>query len=368
MKKMLYLSHVPWGWIKQRPHFLAEKLSNRMDVSIYSCESIRKIFSNNTLSNDSKNIKKFYTPLVSANFNLNKLGELLYSYLFKIQIKDIESYSHIWIGSTLMYRLIKPFLRPSQVLIYDCMDDDYEFPLYQTKPKLMKYIKSLEKSLMDRANFVFFSSEHLKNTVISRTNANIEKCNVINNALEPPVQNDDRSAETHDLISKIKPLSNKIMYIGMIAEWFDFSSMLQVLEDDKEINLILVGPTEVDIPSHNRIHYLGKVDRALIFPLMSETDALIMPFVVNDLIKSVNPVKLYEYIYGDKPIIVPKYEEVKKFLPYINIYDNYNELSQLCRKVQEGKLPSPSSFKGYKEFVNENTWQGRADIILKKLL
>ena len=34
-KKILYLMHIPWGWIKQRPHFLAELLSIDFDVDVF---------------------------------------------------------------------------------------------------------------------------------------------------------------------------------------------------------------------------------------------------------------------------------------------------------------------------------------------
>ena len=33
--KILYLMHVPWGWIKQRPHFFAEYLANDFAVDVY---------------------------------------------------------------------------------------------------------------------------------------------------------------------------------------------------------------------------------------------------------------------------------------------------------------------------------------------
>ena len=38
-----------------------------------------------------------------------------------------------------------------------------------------------------------------------------------------------------------------------------------------------------------------------------------MPFVVNDLIKSVDPVKLYEYLAFKVPVISVYYPEIKYF-------------------------------------------------------
>ena len=34
-KKILYLMNIPWGWVKQRPHFIAEYLSKDFIVDVY---------------------------------------------------------------------------------------------------------------------------------------------------------------------------------------------------------------------------------------------------------------------------------------------------------------------------------------------
>ncbi len=40
-QSILYLMHIPWGWIKQRPHFIAEILSNFYSVNLF-CEKGRE--------------------------------------------------------------------------------------------------------------------------------------------------------------------------------------------------------------------------------------------------------------------------------------------------------------------------------------
>ena len=40
---------------------------------------------------------------------------------------------------------------------------------------------------------------------------------------------------------------------------------------------------------------------------------MIMPFKLNELVKSVDPVKLYEYINYNKPIISIFYQEIKRY-------------------------------------------------------
>ena len=34
MKKILYIMHIDWDWIKQRPHFIAEELNKSFDVKV----------------------------------------------------------------------------------------------------------------------------------------------------------------------------------------------------------------------------------------------------------------------------------------------------------------------------------------------
>ena len=33
--KILYISHVTWGWMKQRPQFIAEQLAKKNQVDVY---------------------------------------------------------------------------------------------------------------------------------------------------------------------------------------------------------------------------------------------------------------------------------------------------------------------------------------------
>ena len=35
MKKVLYVMHISWGWIKQRPQFLAEELAKYYEVDVF---------------------------------------------------------------------------------------------------------------------------------------------------------------------------------------------------------------------------------------------------------------------------------------------------------------------------------------------
>lgn len=367
MKKMLYLSHVPWGWIKQRPHFIAEKLSNDYEVHVYPLESIRNKQHTTNLGHNFI-LKKLLLPLHIKGFSLNAIGTLLYSLIFRTQIHGFNDYQYVWITNIWFYRYIKRFIKPNQILIYDCMDDDLEFPLNKRSTKIQNTIRRLEKELLSRANIILFSSRYLSDKVIGRSNLLMDrdKISVINNAVElPATSQPTNNPEVEKTLKYIRELSNPIIYIGTIAEWLDFKLLENTLKNNPDLNFVLIGPTEVEIPDIRRLHYLGRIQRDYIFDIMNEAKALMMPFIVNELIKSVNPVKLYEYIYSGKPIFVPEYDEMRQFSPYVYSYHNENEFMDLTNMLSTRQLQEKYRREEGERFSELNNWESRCNQILK---
>ena len=106
-----------------------------------------------------------------------------------------------------------------------------------------------------------------------------------------------------------------------------------------------------------------------IFDAMLESDILIMPFVLNDLIKSVNPVKLYEYIYSGKPIISLEYGETIKFSDYIYLYkpSDTDSFINCLNEIKANNYAGKQSLANAQKFVYGNTWAERANEIISIL-
>lgn len=370
MNKILYLSHVSWGWIKQRPHFIAEKLSQNFEVHAYPLESIRKK-QFNIHSGENLILKKLILPFHIKHISLNNIGTLIYSLVFRLQIKNIHEYKYIWITNLWLYRYLKRFIKPDQILVYDCMDDDLEFPFNKRSKRILATLRNLEKELLPRADIILFSSKYLRDKVIGRNNTvplNADKINVVNNAVElPKISQTTDNSEIKRTLDYIKGLRNPVVYIGTIAAWIDFKLLENTLNNNPELNFVLIGPTEVEIPDIDRLHYLGRIQREYIFDIMDAAKALMMPFVVNELIKSVNPVKLYEYIVSGKPIFVPEYGEMEQFRPYVYEYDNESEFIRLTDMLTSGQLKDKYDINSGKRFAESNDWNSRCGQIQKLL-
>lgn len=216
--------------------------------------------------------------------------------------------------------------------------------------------------LLEISRNVISSAEYLKHKILKRSAVNREVV-VVNNAIALP---DEHLIDDSKMVRIKKELGNLsfiLMYIGTISEWFDFDAILFSLENNPKTHVVLFGPTDITIPTHERVHYMGTIERKYIFTIMSFANVLIMPFKVNELIRSVNPVKIYEYIYAAKPVIVSKYEETEKFSKFVYTYITKEDFSTLISKLVIGQKACLTDKEEMKAFALANTWNSRYKLL-----
>jgi hypothetical protein len=368
-KKNLYIMHVPWAWIKQRPHFFAESLNKDFDLKVFFKRPL-KVTKKNLINQKSDNmsISSFFifpfqrVPILKNIKFLNRFNDIIVKY----QLPSLKEFDYIWVTSWSMYSVIHKILPSNIKLIYDCMDDELEFPHIKDNHKILKEAFLMEKKIMSRADVIFCSSEYLKNKIINRSGIKRE-ITVVNNAIAIPTISSVLTNNGQQVYDQLIKIDNVFMYVGAISSWFDFESVIYALEKNPLINFVLLGPKDVSIPIHSRLHHLGTVDRVDIFKLMENVRGLVMPFKLNELIKSVNPVKLYEYIYMSKPIISTRYLETEQFSDYIYLYNDKEEFSNRITGVLNGEFTIKRNSIDYKDFALENTWDLRYETILKEI-
>jgi len=351
--------HVDWRWIKQRPHFLAEGLSQYYKIDVWHERTYG--YGKNQLVDNSDQLL--------PNLSIHCIKRLPFSrfkiiYFFNILINKIvlmyfyKKADIVWVPSPLYYLFFN--LNKHQTLIYDCMDDMLEF---NHSISIKNRIKKYEKLLYEKADIIIASSEHLRLKLLDRykIKKNIE---VINNAIFLP--SEEKIEQLPNFLRNLfkDKLRKKIVYIGTISKWFDFNLILQSLEQNYMIEYFLFGPSEIDIPLHPRINVLGAVEHKYVLSIMQYADCLIMPFIVNELIKSVNPVKAYEYIYSCKPSILPLYGETIKFKDYVYLYSSSEEYFKIIEQLTLGLLTIQMLPSEHQSFVMQNTWKNRIDQLL----
>jgi len=105
------------------------------------------------------------------------------------------------------------------------------------------------------------------------------------------------------------------VYIGYIAEWFDTQLLAAVASRLSQWKFKLIGPVHVPTGlaaqlEQPNIELVGVKPYQDLPMLMAQATVGIIPFVINDLIKATNPIKLYEYLAAGLPVVSTPMPEV----------------------------------------------------------
>ena len=353
--KILYLSHIDWSWIKQRPQFMVENLEKKgVDCSVYYQLSIKLLFSKKYSSVNAKPIIKI--PLKGSNKFIMGLNNIIQSLFIWIIIKKNKP-SIVWLTHPELINILPK--KYNSKIIYDCMDDNISF--YKPDSWLYKHLFNSEKELLNRSDFVLFSSGNLLKTIEKRYGI-ILNSKIIRNAFN------SSNKLSYENFNSAAIYPKKIAYFGTIASWFDMESIRYSAKENSDVCFYLFGPLEnneilIDLP--NNINYMGIVQHSELINIVNNYDVLVMPFKVIPLIESVDPVKLYEYIQFNKPIISVWYSEIDRFKPFCNFYRSREDFSCLVRKsINELKIYTNEE---RLDFLSKNTWEIRAEEVICEL-
>lgn len=351
-RKILYLMHIDWGWIKQRPHFIAEKLEMDFDVSVfYMFSRKRKLMTSNPSDINKYPIITF--PLKRINI-LNTLNIIVQKVFFSAILKIMKP-DFIWITYPELYDYLPKKNLKKYKIIYDCMDDVQGFK-YNSNIKARLDIS--ERKLLRDSDIVFASSENLRKKIIIR-GCNSDKAVIVRNGYNGEIiEAFPNKSSAHKKF--------KVAYIGTVSEWVDFDILQKSLAEISNVEYHFYGPIECELPKNEKVFFHGPIKHSLLYETIRDYDSLIMPFKINELILSVDPVKLYEYINFNKNIITIYYKEIERFKDYVYFYNNTQEYIDVLKRLIQNNDLKYSKEQRYK-FLIENSWDKRTEVVLKKL-
>ncbi len=347
---ILYYSNVDWYWIKQRPHFIAEGLARTYNVKfVYQHRYNRSIMQK---SREQSIVKKVYPIYVIPKGDRVKI---LYKINNIIRRLYISLYISIWDIDTIILTY------PTQInsipncftvrILYDCMDNYIEFITDKNEKQELALVENI---LINKADLITVSSEKLiEELKIRHQNLPSEKCFLVRNAYAGEIINNTHTVKVNSIY--------KLCYYGTISSWFDFDLLKKSLDKYRNIEYFIYGPVEpgIEMPTNlERFNYMGIAEHSRLSEIVESMDCLIMPFVVNELIESVDPVKLYEYINFNKNIISVYYNEINRFKPYVYFYKNESEYYAILDSLLKNNLIKYSNDERI-DFLEKNNWDSR---------
>jgi hypothetical protein len=349
----LYVCHVDWGWIKQRPHHLAEHLQRFFDVTVVFNWNWRR----GNLPNKFR-VSRLCIPLPRLPLRdrvplIAKVDSLVVRMVIQFAMWLVRP-TYVWLTWPGMVQYLPR--RINGCVIYDCMDDALAFP---GDAHRAVRIEEMERALVARSLIVFVSSERLCRVLGTRY-GELQKYHLLRNAFDGKLLPESKG-------SRMGGCAYKIGYCGTIAEWLDAKLLTKLVEAYPNIEVHLVGALdgEIRVPEHNRIVWHGPVQHSALPAIMGKFDCLIMPFQVTPLIESVDPVKLYEYINFGIPIVSVYYDEIARFAPFVHFYRSHEEALDIVSQLAAGELGREYTEEERRAFLLANTWIERASVASK---
>ncbi|MFJ4076167.1 hypothetical protein [Curtobacterium sp. NPDC089991] len=340
--RIAYVSHVSSRWIKQRPHFLSEALGRIEGVDIAFFDSL--FVKRGRLVRDQRlSVPVRHLPLVpqrlrerlkAADALLSAVSALLLLVLWRPHVVVVTHARH--------QRLVR-VLRAARVrIVYDCMDLNREFS-DATQADI-----DAEHRLRAAAEVVWCSSAAIADDIDSTHPGT--KTRVVRNAL-------DRTSAESVFAAPGAVEAGAVRYIGTVSEWFRFEDVLALLDAAPDVRVELVGPADVQVPSHPRLVAIGPRPHAEVLSLMATSDVLVMPFEITPLVLGVDPVKVYEYVVSGRPVVCSDYPELAHFGSDISRVAGTEPFvsAVLASKGAPGRTQTDVRF-----FVDQNNWDTRA--------
>ena len=358
-QRVCYFSLVTWKWIKQRPHFVALKIAEKYKVDYTYLEVIKKYqkqnnkelsVTDNSIDNKNLNIKPFYIYPGEKKFklfqNLRFLKMIFINYdkVIFTQPNQVE------------YLFLKVLKMNKTTIYYECMDN------YIGWEKIPYAFENNERNLIGYSKNIFVSSQSLKNMLVEKYSIYLNKVVLVRNGYDHNLFDNYEKQETN--LSK-----PNVVYIGTIDEWFDIDNIVDYAKKNKKIKFYLIGPINPKMKKINKLNIsniivYGPIEHKQVPSFIDDSTVMIMPFKINDIIKYVDPVKIYEYLYFKKPIVSSYWKELDQFNDLMYFYKNKDEFEKVLDKALNSKFKET---KNYDRIMEESKWDNRLDIYLKTL-
>jgi len=217
--------------------------------------------------------------------------------------------------------------------------------------KINPALRKLEKDLISKVDFLIYTAKSLELYLSGYKDKLVYIPNGVN--IEYFLKSDRTMPE--ELGNIPKPIA---IYIGAISDWFDVDLLSEVVRKCRDISFVLIGQRNIDISKLQKepnIYYLGKKDYSEISKYMYNSNVGIIPFnVQHPVIECVNPLKLYEYMACELPVVATKWKELELIRSPAYLAEDADDFTNALKEALKEKYISK-----YLKFAKSNTWEER---------
>lgn len=238
--------------------------------------------------------------------------------------------------------------------VYLCMDDFLNFPGVSAR-----MIRPLEGRLLQKVDGVVATAKSL---TVSKRPASGRAYHL------PQGVNYEHFSIPRPEPADLAPIPHpRIGFAGTLGEACDLALLRRVAEVFDRCSVVLVGmitAKQADIEKLKRpnIHFLGARPYGDLPAYVQAFDVGIIPYVLSDYTKAVDPLKLLEYLAAGLPVVASAIPEAQKYADHIAVAGNadaFVEAVGVALRVNRASVREQGQ-----AVARQNTWERRSDELI----
>lgn len=339
----------------QRPQHIANNLAKNKCLVLYEVT---------TMTDKVKTLKKHSDNLYLINYNNILLNRILMQELAKEQKpKYIQLYSTDW---KLSVENIKNYMAQGYGFIYEYIDD-ISPELAGTKELPQNIADKYEFAMRNKDVYVVVTADALFNDVVSKRGSKnlVVSSNGVDFSFYQSIDQDYAfEPEFKAILEKGKPI---VCYYGALAKWFDYDLVKKIAATDK-YSVVLFGikydeSFDENFANEDNIYFMGPRDYKVLKNYAKKCDILTIPFKINSITMATSPVKVFEYMALNKPIVTTDMYECRKYKSVLIGHDHDEFLSLLAAALS--KREEEEYMQLLDKEAKENDWSQKAAAIIE---
>jgi len=210
---------------------------------------------------------------------------------------------------------------------------------------------NLEVKLLNQFDLVIATSENLLKT---RKNNRSETL-LLTHGFEIGIFKETNSSYSKSTIKTIG-------YYGLIDDRCDIDLLTDLAMTMPNLIFKIIGEWRVpneNISELHNVEQIGAVPYSELPKYTRDIDIFILPYRINELTKSINPLKLKEYLATGKPIISTPLPEVIKLSRFINIASNVEEFRKVINYLITNEIDNDN--KDLIDYLDGESWEKKTE-------
>lgn len=249
-------------------------------------------------------------------------------------------------------------LAGSRCLVYYCVDDFTSWPGVDRAAA-----SALERELLDACDAVLATSQHLADTRRPRRG----EATLLPHGVD--VEHLARACDpATPALAGVRRGRPVLGYLGLVDARLDVELVMGVARARPDWDVVFVGPTDAAPDPRLRgdnVRFVPAVPYARLPEAMAAFDVALLPYVRSELTRSINPLKLREYLASGRPVVATSLPEVARYAPEVSLADTAEETVAAVTAA----LAGPSDRRAARAaLLAGETWDDRARTFLDRCL